>query len=102
MYITRMVEELQKTDEPWYKKMAAFLQQQAHRTNSRLLATLAMRVSDDPFVKVKKMIKDMVVKLMEEATEEAEADWKSLNYKDEIEVKIGGRKEWKCLKNYRK
>ena len=37
-----------------------------------------------------------------EATEEAKADWKSLNYKDEIKVKIGGRKEWKCLKNYKK
>merc|ERR1719313_2958220 len=31
-----------------------------------------MRVSDDPFKKVKKMIKDLVVKLMEEANEEAE------------------------------
>merc|ERR550514_211319 len=33
---------------------------------------VALRVAADPFKSVKKMIKDMVVKLMEEATEEAE------------------------------
>merc|ERR1712019_16952 len=31
----------------------------------------AVRVADDPFVKVKKMIKDLIVRLMEEANEEA-------------------------------
>merc|ERR1719453_2146979 len=31
-----------------------------------------MRVAEDPFIKVKKMIKDLIVKLMEEAAEEAE------------------------------
>jgi cell division septum initiation protein DivIVA len=31
-----------------------------------------VRVSDDPFKKVKKMIKDLIVRLMEEANEEAE------------------------------
>merc|ERR1712012_617043 len=36
------------------------------------LSTLAVRVADDPFVKVKKMIKDLIVRLMEEANEEAE------------------------------
>merc|ERR1712199_118511 len=35
-------------------------------------SALAMRVADDPFKKVKKMIKDLIVKLMEEANEEAE------------------------------
>merc|ERR1719181_2495144 len=40
--------------------------------NSRLLATLAARASDDPFVKVKKMIKDLIIRLQEEANEEAE------------------------------
>merc|ERR1719163_2710470 len=37
-----------------------------------MLAALAVRVSEDPFIKVKKMIKDLIVKLMEEAAEEAE------------------------------
>merc|ERR1719230_2131452 len=33
---------------------------------------VAQRTEEDPFKKVKKMIKDLVYKLMEEATEEAE------------------------------
>jgi chromosome segregation ATPase len=39
---------------------------------SRVLSALAVRVEADPFGKVKKMIKDLIVKLMEEANEEAE------------------------------
>merc|ERR1719377_247390 len=42
------------------------------RLNSRVLSQLAVRVADDPFKKVKKMIKDLIVRLMEEANEEAE------------------------------
>merc|ERR1712190_600378 len=42
------------------------------RLNSRVLSALAVRANDDPFTKVKKMIKDLIVKLMEEANEEAE------------------------------
>merc|ERR1712203_701758 len=37
-----------------------------------VLSALSVRVADDPFVKVKKMIKDLIVRLMEEANEEAE------------------------------
>jgi len=53
-------------------RVAAYLKQQGSRINSRVLSALAMRVSEDPFKKVKKMIKDLIVKLMEEANEEAE------------------------------
>jgi chromosome segregation ATPase len=52
--------------------VASFLAEQGARQGSNLLAALAVRASADPFKKVKKMIKDMVYKLMEEAAEEAE------------------------------
>jgi len=53
-------------------KVAEFLKAQAVKINSRVLSALATRVSADPFKKVKKMIKDLVVKLMEEAQAETE------------------------------
>jgi chromosome segregation ATPase len=53
-------------------RVTKFLKSRAKQLNSRVLATLAARVSDDPFQKVKKMIKDLIVRLMEEANEEAE------------------------------
>merc|ERR1719247_2426160 len=53
-------------------QVASFLADQGARQGSNLLAALAVRASADPFGKVKKMIKDMVYKLMEEAAEEAE------------------------------
>merc|ERR1719231_1526640 len=53
-------------------EVAAFLTDQARRLNSRILRALSMRVTDDPFKKVAKMIKDLIVKLMEEANGEAE------------------------------
>jgi hypothetical protein len=57
---------------PSQQKTAFYLQEQAKRLNSRVLSALAVRVTDDPFSKVKKMIKDLIVRLMEEANEEAE------------------------------
>merc|ERR1719379_112760 len=57
---------------PTQLRVAAFLKEQAIRLKSRVLSTLAVRVTADPFKKVKQMIKDMIVKLMEEANEEAE------------------------------
>jgi prefoldin subunit 5 len=58
--------------QPEQLKVAAYLKRQGLRLNSRVLSAIAMRVSDDPFKKVKKMLKDLVVKLMEEANDEAE------------------------------
>merc|ERR1719310_2654844 len=57
---------------PNQKQVLTYLKSQAERINSRVLSALAVRVADDPFKKVKKMIKDLIVKLMEEANEEAE------------------------------
>merc|ERR1719222_688888 len=53
-------------------RVAKFLQSRAKQLNSCVLSAIAVRVSDDPFKKVKKMIKDLIVRLMEEANEEAE------------------------------
>jgi len=57
---------------PAQQKTAFYLQEQAKHLNSRVLSALAVRVTEDPFGKVKKMIKDLIVRLMEEANEEAE------------------------------
>merc|ERR1719487_2043615 len=54
------------------KNVAAFLQGRAAALQSRVLSLVAAKVSADPFEKVKKMIKDLIVRLMEEAGEEAE------------------------------
>ena len=53
-------------------QVVTYLKDQSKKLNSRLLSTLAMKVGSDPFKKVKKMIKDLIVKLMEEAAEETE------------------------------
>jgi chromosome segregation ATPase len=53
-------------------RVAQYLQARASELNSRVLSAVAQRASNDPFAKVKKMIKDLIVKLMEEANEEAE------------------------------
>merc|ERR1719217_1487113 len=57
---------------PLQHRVASFLKRRAHRANSRILSLIAIRVQEDPFKKIKKMIQDMVDKLMEEANEEAE------------------------------
>merc|ERR1719201_1849082 len=48
-----------------------YLQRRSKELNSRVLGMLAVRAAEDPFAKVKKMIKDLIVKLLEEANEEA-------------------------------
>jgi len=57
---------------PMQMKVAAYLKNQAGKINSRVLSAIAMRVAADPFKKVKKMVKDLIVKLMEEANAEAD------------------------------
>jgi DNA repair exonuclease SbcCD ATPase subunit len=53
-------------------RVADFLRIKSRKLNSRMLATLALRVSADPFKKVRKMIRDLITKLEEEAAAEAE------------------------------
>merc|ERR1719456_1165291 len=57
---------------PMQKNAAAFLQDCAEKSHSQLLSLAAMRLKADPLKKVSKMIRDMITKLTEEATEEAE------------------------------
>jgi len=57
---------------PAQERAVEYLSTKAEIINSRLLSALATRVHDDPFEKVKKMIQDLIVRLQEEATEEAQ------------------------------
>lgn len=52
--------------------LVEFLQGRARRFGSRYLSLVANHASADPFGKVKKMIKDLIVKLMEQANSEAD------------------------------
>jgi chromosome segregation ATPase len=61
-----------KSSSPAQRRVAEFLRNKGSELNSRVLSALAVRVDADPFEKVKKMIKDLIVRLMEEANEEAE------------------------------
>jgi len=54
------------------QRVADFLQARAKKLGSRYLSLVASRAQEDPFGKVKKMIKDLIVKLMEEANQEAD------------------------------
>jgi hypothetical protein len=60
------------TVQPVQRSVAVFLADSAKRCNSRVLSMVAVKVRDGPFDKVKKMIKDLIVRLMEEATQESE------------------------------
>merc|ERR1719316_1554204 len=61
-----------KRRNPSLEKAAAFLKAAAEKTKSHTLAMVAQKAAEDPFAKVKKMIRDLIVKLMEEANSEAE------------------------------
>jgi len=54
------------------QRVAALLNERAQMLHSPTLAMIAQKAKDDPFAKVKKMIQDLIVKLMEEAAGEAD------------------------------
>merc|ERR1719491_2034085 len=54
------------------KQVVALLQARAQKLGSRYLALMATKAEEDPFGKIKKMVKDLIVKLMEEANAEAD------------------------------
>merc|ERR1719265_2362661 len=53
------------------EKVMALLSSEGRRLSSPVLASLAMRVAADPFVKVKKLIQQLIERLLREATSEA-------------------------------
>jgi len=57
---------------PVQERAAAYLEDQAKVLDSRVLSALATHANSDPFDKVKKMIKDLIARLLEEANEEAD------------------------------
>merc|ERR1711957_1024431 len=57
---------------PTQEKLAECLTAEAKKSGSALLAQVAQSAANDPFKKVKKMIKDLISKLTQEATEETE------------------------------
>jgi len=54
------------------QRVAALLAERAQMFHSPVLALAAQKAQNDPFVKVRKMIKDLLVKLMEEAAGESD------------------------------
>merc|ERR1719359_957430 len=69
---TSLVQLRGDTQNPNQKRVAAYLKRRGRELNSRVLAAFALRIQADPFKKVKKLIKDLIVKLMEEANAEVE------------------------------
>merc|ERR1719335_711753 len=61
--------EAQQTALKW--KVVDSLVASSDKLHSTVLATLAMRVQADPFIKVKKLIQDLIERLVTEAAEEA-------------------------------
>lgn len=60
------------TVSPLQERLAAFLRERASSCNSQLLSLVSQHVATDPFTKVKKMIKDLISKLVQESTAETE------------------------------
>merc|ERR1719487_935716 len=56
---------------PVQRQVAAFLEARASKLDSRVLSMMALKVGENPFAKVKKMIDEMITKLIEQANEEA-------------------------------
>jgi len=53
-------------------RAATILRQRAEKARSGFLLSIAARMTEDPFAKVKQMIKDLLVRLMAEAEQEAD------------------------------
>jgi hypothetical protein len=63
--------QLRSSNDGVRQRVVEFLQARAKKVDSRYLALVATHAGEDPFGKVKAMIKELIVKLMEEANAEA-------------------------------
>jgi len=62
--------------EPNQVRMVGYLQERSKRIGSHALLAIARRAQTDPFVKVKKMIEDLIARLLEEESNEVQhKDW---------------------------
>merc|ERR1719428_241229 len=59
-------------DQGIHNRLTSFLTSEARRLHSRKLGLLAEKVAADPFAKVKKLIDEMITRLLEEANADAE------------------------------
>lgn len=69
---TALAQLRSRTETSTRKEVVEFLRERADEMHSRLLMLIAQKASVDPFGKVKKMIQEMIVKLMESGNEAAE------------------------------
>jgi len=54
------------------QRLVEYLQRSAQKSGSKYISLVATHASADPFAKVKKMIQDLIIKLMEQANTEAD------------------------------
>jgi len=57
---------------PWAQKVSQFLTEASKKFNDQKLALLAQRAQQNPFKKVKQMVRDLIDRLLQEANQEAE------------------------------
>jgi hypothetical protein len=69
---TALAQFRSRTETSNRKEVVDFLRERGNEMHSRLLMLIAQKASVDPFAKVKKMIEEMIVKLMESGNEAAE------------------------------
>lgn len=66
-----MQQRQMQTSQAKQQKVVDFLRKESGRLGSTVLASLTLKVSGDPFAKVKKLIQELVERLIAEATAEA-------------------------------
>ncbi|CAJ1341577.1 unnamed protein product, partial [Effrenium voratum] len=70
--VARRSHSASATDDEAQRRAAQYLQSQAVKFNSRVLSSIATRLSADPMAKVRDMVKSLITKLQEESSEEME------------------------------